>query len=198
MQIDFQKCYTALNLEAGADWQDAQDSYRRLVHEWHPDRHNTTPADNHHAQLYFIELTRSFDAIRKYYRRYKRMPLLRNLGSTATVGTDHFSNSESLLNKARNREQNMQMLRRNNLKKHAILALGAGLGLAVLFFLFSLDRQLAVQASEDAKRELQNSTPSRFQKSQTEINRAEAKGAFIVQDPAGGALGQDGALFEQN
>lgn len=197
MQIDYQQCYTTLNLDLGADWQEAQESYRRLVHKWHPDRHTITPAKSREAQSNFIELTSSFDAIRKYHRKYKRMPLLRNADTAAQIGTDQFSNNESLLNKARNRDLDERTARRSDFKKVAVLMLGAGLGLGVLFFLFSLDRQLAAKASDEAKRVLEKTQPSPFQKSSSEVNRAAAKGAFITGDPARGALGQDGALFEQ-
>jgi len=183
MQIDYHSCYKTLQLESDANLQAAQMAYRRLVHEWHPDRHNESKLDNKRAQEHFIELTSSYNAIRKYHRKFKRMPLA-PIKTHANATRNHYTPSDSLLKREKKQEAN-QFKARNRV---VLWGLGAGCCIAVLILLFEFDKRVNAKAGAEAHRELETVAPSRYERTQDEVNRGQKAGTFVTHQPVGGKL----------
>ncbi len=198
MPISYRQCYDMLELPYSADWDTTKRKYRKLVHDWHPDRHRNSESARERAQERFIELTNSYDRLRKYQRQHQRMPLVHALHEASPNDEQILPANESLLNQARKRQRHERKQKRSAVWRHSGLLLGLGFALVVLWFLFSLDKRLSNLAVDEARRELANTEPSPYQRSVDEINRGEARGAFLEHDPARGAIdGQGGgAVFQ--
>ncbi len=74
MSTQFHRDYELLELDRISDWDTARANYRRLVNIWHPDRYSNRPVEREHAQKVFIELTKSFNNLRNFYREKNRLP----------------------------------------------------------------------------------------------------------------------------
>lgn len=60
------------DLTADSAWEDVQAQYRRLVQQWHPDRHPL--ASRAEAQAEFIEIVAAFKTLRLHYGEQGRLP----------------------------------------------------------------------------------------------------------------------------
>lgn len=74
MSVDYQSCYERLEIDSPVNWTDLNSHYRKLVHTWHPDRYTGSNPDI--AEKKFIELTKAFSALRKYYNAHHKLPTL--------------------------------------------------------------------------------------------------------------------------
>ncbi len=71
----FERDYQMLDLGRDANWQEAQENYRRLVNRWHPDRFTDRPRERQLAQSRFIDVTKSYNNLRNFHRENRRLPL---------------------------------------------------------------------------------------------------------------------------
>ncbi|MBX2883597.1 MAG: J domain-containing protein [Granulosicoccus sp.] len=75
--VAYKSYYELLELDDKSDWEDARSCYRRMVHLWHPDKFSNRPRERAHAQQRFIALTKSYHALRSFYRIHGHLPFER-------------------------------------------------------------------------------------------------------------------------
>ena len=88
MNTNFKSQYEILGLSEQTDWPTVQHTYRRLVHEWHPDRHLGDQRQNELAEQRFIQLTQAFNTLRDFQRKNHRLPLQSHLSGQTSNQTD--------------------------------------------------------------------------------------------------------------
>lgn len=70
--LSYQQCYEILALQNQADWDQAESSYRQLVHQWHPDRYQGD--DPSEATRRYIEITKAFKKLRDFQKENDSLP----------------------------------------------------------------------------------------------------------------------------
>lgn len=185
METDFKKHYDILDIHGPVDWATLQSTYRKLVNQWHPDRPHNANSDTN-AELRFIELTKSYNALRDYYRKNRKLPDVRRSYQYSDpeiaepVSLDERgAHWNPVSHKYREDEEAKRgALRNYGLAGAAILLLILSLGV-----LFILDVTARSKAAERARDVVNASEPSRFTASPDQVRRAEARGNFILADP---------------
>ncbi|MFK8081553.1 MAG: J domain-containing protein [Granulosicoccus sp.] len=190
-KTQFAEHYQQLEIDDRANWDSAQSSYRKLVHVWHPDKFTSRPRERLHAQQRFINLTKSYNALRDFYRTNQRLPFQ----SVHTASKDQKPklehDSQEPKRSASVAEVDSSVLRRDPEKsaystgnsgnrRKIIWALA---GLSILFFtatLFLILDQKLNQATAEIGREVIKDAPeSEFLLNNTEIRRSQTRGAFV-------------------
>ncbi len=193
MANDFLRDYESLQLAKNASWNDAQSSYRKLVHHWHPDRYAQRPRELAHAQKQFIELTKSFNNLRTFYRQNDRLPFeLNRVSSTAPPVPKKHQRVESVVDL----EPNLKILNNGKNKKSFFItakplawtALAGVLIIGSLALMFVLDMQIRQRNIEQAREVLKNTKPSEFLPKSDSIKQQNNRGA-ILNNTAQGRLG---------
>ena len=210
MSHDFRQDYEVLALDDGADWATARATYRRQVNVWHPDRYVERPRERVHAQQRFIQLTRSFDSLRHFYRANRRLPFepIRAAGAPGAAGASGSSEAvgeaaagadgtpgsagrpseEALLEAGilHARRQAAPRRRTRSLLWPAVVAAVMAVTAGVFVV---LDRN-ARQATLDEGREvLRRTAPSEFMPSASEVQKRSSRGTFVERE--------DGRLGDQ-
>lgn len=195
METDFKKHYDILEVHDRVDWPTLQNTYRKLVNQWHPDRCRHTlgkqgeqTPDEQSAELRFIELTKSYNALRDYYRENHKLPNIKKsykyhepeLVDTVYMDVDEKADH---WNSGRQKSREEKAIDKNTLRKLGL----AGATILLLVFslgvLVALDSNAKSKAIERARSVISASEPSPFNVSAAELRRANAKGSFLLADP---------------
>ncbi len=195
MANDFHRDYESLQIARDARWDDAQSSYRKLVHQWHPDRYALRPRELAHAQKRFIELTKSFNNLRNFHRLNQRLPFEQKAPSATTSSVmkeqqriDPVGATEAdleILNKSK------KTSRANQTSKSSPWLWTALTGLLLvgsLALMFVIDDRARKQNLEKAREVLQQSRPSEFLPNKEDIKKRNNRGAILT-NSAKGKLG---------
>jgi len=192
---DFLKDYESLQLAKDANWNEAQTSYRKLVHQWHPDRYAQRPRELAHAQKQFIELTKSFNNLRNFHRTHQRLPFER-VGKPKpdsavpdkqhrVESTDGLEPDLSILN---NSKKTFKSGIASRLKPFIWTGLAAMLIISSLALMYVLDTRAKKRNMEQAREVLKDTKPSEFLPNAEEIRKQGNRGA-IMDNTAQGRLG---------
>lgn len=183
--------YKQLELDDRADWNVARANYRRLVHLWHPDKFASRPREREHAQQQFIDLTKSYNELRDFYRKNKRLPFQSVSAARDTdepLEQDFHIDDERTVDSAAvdasvlsrdPSERGKTGKKAGNTGKiiWAIAGLLIMMG-TVIGFLY-MDRK-ANQAIAEIGREVVKEAPeSEFMPSSEDIRRSQTRGAFV-------------------
>ncbi|MEE9334084.1 MAG: DnaJ domain-containing protein [Granulosicoccaceae bacterium] len=195
MANDFLHDYESLQLAKDASWNEAQTSYRKLVHRWHPDRYAQRPRELAHAQKQFIELTKCFNNLRNFYRKNDRLPFERNRVSAAkpsvpkkqqrVESVNGLEPDLKILNNGKNKNNNSLFAK---LKPLVWTALAGVLIIGSLAVLFVMDKQTRQRNIEQARDVLKDTKPSEFLPKTDRIKKQNNRGA-IMNNTAQGRLG---------
>lgn len=170
----FERDYQMLELGREADWDEARESYRRLVNRWHPDRFASRPRERQHAQVRFIEVTKSYKNLREYHRSNGRLPLqdpaLRDTQQSAGTPPEptlrsngHASRGASVANEAGLFAENNRLTSPKKSKLNiglwsmAVIALVATISLFVV-----LEKRVSEKVRQDGIDVLRETEPSEF------------------------------------
>ena len=205
MTHDFRQDYEALELDHGADWATARTAYRRQVNLWHPDRYTQQPRERVHAQQRFIQLTRSFDSLRNFYRANRRLPFepIRAERRVAAAADDGPSPDGSDADAGRPgraaRPSEKEVLeagilnlraptgrpRRSGLGKLLWPAAAVALVLVTLAAFLVLDRSARQATLAEGREVLKRTEPSEFMPSAAEVQKRSSRGAFVEREDTG-------------
>jgi hypothetical protein len=187
----FRSDYEQLGIDDGADWAVAQKSYKRLVHVWHPDRYSQRPRERVEAQQKFIELTKSFNNLRTFYRANDRLPYQRIELSTPQTPKQHqqVKPSEACVQESsllQPRKPGARPVSDLSMRRRLLWLLPGVLMLAGTLALFIvIDRKAKQRTVEQAREVLRQTSPSEFMPSSLEIKKQSSRGAFIERDGSG-------------
>jgi len=194
--IDFSGHYARLELSDQASWANARNKYRQLVNRWHPDRFEQKPRERAHAQQQFIEMAKSYNALRSFYRTNHRMPF-QSLEAAAAAETssqgkptdygdaDIWRDSDVIpeagIFAGGSASSERKKREKNHRSKHRMwLAVAASLLVATVLFFLIVD-QITTQAVMERGREVVEQAPeSEFMPSAAEIRRSQSRGAFVT------------------
>ena len=59
--------FDTLGLPYGTPWEDVKKTYRRLMRQYHPDRHSETPESERRATMKTQEITTAYELIQQHY-----------------------------------------------------------------------------------------------------------------------------------
>jgi hypothetical protein len=71
---DFGDCYAVLGLPADTEWDVLRPHYRRLIHQWHPDRFAADSVQQRLAEERIKQITAAYQALDKYRRDHGVLP----------------------------------------------------------------------------------------------------------------------------
>jgi len=181
----FRRDYEQLEIDDVADWATARGSYQRLVNIWHPDRYAQRPRERIHAQQRFIELTKSFNNLRTFYRAHNRLPYQRIQTQQSsqpkpaqTVRSARATVEESSLLRPR-KESAIDDETLSNRRRLLWVLPGILMMLCTLGLLVVMDHNEKVRNIENAKEVLRNTEPSEFLPSAEELKKQSSRGAFV-------------------
>lgn len=75
MSVNYRKCYEALQLHPGANWEELRKRYKHLAQHCHPDRFHGDPDALREAEAGLRQLNAAYKILEDYYRRHNRLPL---------------------------------------------------------------------------------------------------------------------------
>lgn len=181
----FKHDYAMLELHEFDTWKAARANYRRLVHKWHPDKYTHRPREQAHAQQQFIELTKSYNSLRTFYRTNQRLPF--------ESVNQHSKAGDNSARKSRKTDQNVEdsiLGRKAGAGKPAqassksygkifwfIGIFAMMIGTAALSLMLDLNANKATM--EIGKETLRQTPQSEFMPSAAEIRKNQARGAFV-------------------
>ena len=183
--------YEELELNDRADWDAARASYRRLVHLWHPDKFTNRARERAHAQKRFIDLTKSYNELRDFYRKNQRLPfqsISAAEGVKPPVQPDEHSRQEfttdtqTLDSSVLSRDPAKRGLSGINTRKAgkiAWLLLGICIMFATVFGFLVLDRKANQAIAEKGREVVKEAPESEFMPSAADIRRSQTRGAFV-------------------
>jgi len=169
VSTQYRRDYELLELDRISDWDAARANYRRLVNVWHPDRYSDRPDEQEHAQKIFIELTKSFNNLRNFYREKNRLPYQFEAIESVSQAEPHpeqrIETNESdvtqsgILKQRKSADAYTQNQRpkRSPLFIPALLTIAGGIGIFIY-----MDMSEKNRASQEAARVLSNTEPSEF------------------------------------
>ncbi|MFK7993646.1 MAG: J domain-containing protein [Granulosicoccus sp.] len=183
--------YEQLQLSDRANWDIARSSYRRLVHVWHPDKFASRPREQVHAQQQFINLTKSYNALRDFYRKNQRLPFQSVHAASTPKATrqpdsrpeaPESSNAPMPDSNVLSRDPAPRNQRRNIPRKARNVAwvlLGVITMLSTIMFFLIVDRN-ANRATAEIGREVVKEAPqSNFMPTAAEIRKSQTRGVFV-------------------
>ncbi len=195
MKIDYQKHYDHLQLDyQKTDWKTLQSSYRKLVNECHPDRFADDELMQANAQAKFIQITTSYNFLRDFYRKNRRLPLQRydsdeDLAEYKDMNLNENMISDTSLLKKKRKEIDSNRARKRSLRP-LVTALCGLMLVGMIFMLFTLDKYGTKVAVDNARETINSTEPSPFLRSQEQVSRGTSRGVFLENDPANGTLGK--------
>lgn len=74
MHLNYTRCYQALDVLPGTEWQDIRAAYRNLVQKWHPDRFPDDLGQRSLAEEKLKEVTEAYRVLEQYYRKNGMTP----------------------------------------------------------------------------------------------------------------------------
>lgn len=80
---DFGDCYAVLGLPADTEWDALRAHYRRLIHQWHPDRFAADSAQQRLAEERSKQITAAYQALDKYRRDHGVLPPVNSVATPA-------------------------------------------------------------------------------------------------------------------
>jgi len=181
----FKQDYKMLELHEFDTWKAARASYRRLVHKWHPDKYTHRPRERAHAQQQFIELTKSYNSLRSFYRANQRLPFesanqptkARNESERKPRINDQYV-EDSILG----REGSARSPQYEGAKSYGKVFWFFGI-FAMMIATAALSLMLDLNANkanmEIGKETLRQTPQSEFMPSAAEIRKNQARGAFV-------------------
>ncbi len=184
--------YEQLELHDRANWELARANYRRLVHLWHPDRFAQRPRERAHAQQQFINLTKSYNVLRNFYRKNKRLPFET---ASATINGESESSMNNTFDEqgldntpppevdagilARDPADREKKISPKSMQKLGWLMAGGAIIFGTILLFLVIDKR-ANQATAQQGREVVKEAPnSEFLPSASELRRAQTRGAFV-------------------
>lgn len=187
----FALSYKQLELDDRADWAIARANYRRLVHLWHPDKFTGKPREREHAQQQFINLTKSYNELRDFYKENKRMPF-QSMSSARGVyepSPDVQNQSEEVVADSQTLDSSVlsrdPATRGNSRRKPGkaakiawVLAGMLIMGATVFGFLI-MDRNANRAVAEKGREVVKEAPESGFMPSAADIRRSQTRGAFV-------------------
>lgn len=187
----FTQHYRLLELNDRDDWETARVHYRRLVNLWHPDRFAQRPREKAHAQQQFINLTKSYNALRNFYRKNHRLPFQSAHAASKKVKTrqppepqthrpahDETTMDDNLLAREPSRRGSWSR-KPGLLRKLAWLAAGGTVMAGTIMFFLVLDRNANRAIAEQGREIVKDAPKSEFMPTAVEIRRSKTRGAFI-------------------
>ncbi|MFK7855173.1 MAG: J domain-containing protein [Granulosicoccus sp.] len=181
----FKHDYKMLELHEFDTWKTARANYRRLVHKWHPDKYTHRPREQAHAQQQFIELTKSYNSLRSFYRANQRLPF-ESANQPAKAGNQSEQkpkrNSPHVEDSILGRERSVRSPAHEGAKSHGKIFWFIGIfammiGTAALSLMLDLNANKANM--EIGKETLRQTPQSEFMPSAAEIRKNQARGAFV-------------------
>lgn len=188
----FKHDYKLLDLDDRADWKNARASYRRLVHQWHPDKYSHRPREKVHAQQQFIELTKSYNSLRSFHRIHQRLPFepaSKNASfqtETPASGDEKATKSAEQLNTFEKGILGRESEARTKTPVHSItnsklfwIFTAFSMMIATVAVFLVLDLNANKANIEKGKEVLRQAPASDFMPSAAEIRKSQTRGAFI-------------------
>ena len=105
--LSYQQCYEILGLQNHADLAEAESSYRKLVHQWHPDRYQGE--DPSEATRRYVEITKAFKKLRDFHKDNKTLPF----SSVDDVATNETSSAAEEQKQESKKQQNSNQAKSN-------------------------------------------------------------------------------------
>ena len=72
---DYRSDLAALGLQPGAEWEEVRSQYKRLIGQWHPDKHAMNAADVTLAEEQSKKITAAYAALEQLHRDYGGLPV---------------------------------------------------------------------------------------------------------------------------
>lgn len=69
IQKNLERCFAVIDADPNTDWADIEKKYRKLVHQWHPDRNSDKNSE--FAKSKFIEINSAYKTLKLHYRSKK-------------------------------------------------------------------------------------------------------------------------------
>lgn len=183
--------YELLELDDRANWDAARANYRRLVHLWHPDKFTNRPRERAHAQQHFIDLTKSYNELRDFYRKNQRLPFqsmsAAHDAEQATQPEEKFGKefnpeSQTLDSSVLSRtpsQRNQSRGKSGRTGKVIWLMLGIFVLFATVAGFLVLDRKANQAIAEKGREVVKEAPESEFMPSAADIRRSQSRGAFV-------------------
>lgn len=193
-QPSFKSDYAVLQLHKSADWAAARASYRQLVHLWHPDKFIQRPAERAHAQLQFINLTKSYNSLRNFQRINGHLPFqtiashqTRDAGKSekpdaskpGETSHDRRGTAEDRSGRAPAAKavKNVTAHRKN--RGATWMATGALMMIATIVFLLVQDNKATKARLELGREVVRQAPPSEFLTDNVKIRKSQTREAFL-------------------
>lgn len=191
--IDFDVAYKTLKLKKQADWATARNHYRKLVHQWHPDKYADRPLELDNAQKQFVALSKSYNRLKDFHTLHKRLPFEHSQPEQDKAGAPVGAASADSPKKSNVDPNNLDLgtLSRDKDKVDArlvkkspiakilwsIVAMAVVVGTIMLFFI--LDQKANQKNMALGRKVLKEAPESEFTPTPSEIRRGESKGVFL-------------------
>ena len=189
----FARHYKTLELDDNASWNVVRGNYRRLVHQWHPDRFANRPREKVNAQQQFIDVTKSYNELRQFFRENSRLPF--ESASLSTAGKEGKKPSgkaqANAFDSASLEQSGTGIFGRDpdqrsdydkapfGWKKALWFAAGGSVMLFTIVGFLLLDRKANQNIAEQGREIIKETPPSEFMPSAEEIRRSQTRGAFV-------------------
>ena len=192
-KTEFARHYEHLELDDKADWDTAREKYRSLVNLWHPDRFAQRPREQIHAQQQFIDVTKSYKALRSFYRTNERMPFqsARVTSQKHSKQTDHEHDASHLGDDVipstegssilgRDKPKNgLAAVKPHRLRNILLVTAVCAMMLGTILLFLILDRKANQAVMEKGREVIKDAPESEFLPSASEIRRSQTRGAFV-------------------
>jgi hypothetical protein len=184
-KTDFTGHYERLGLDDRATWDNAREKYRQLVLRWHPDRFEQKPRERAYAQQQFIEMSKSYKALRTFYRKNHRLPFqsLRAASETKSsqAAADTGIRGDSADGGIFDRTATPAPGARQSKSRRGRIwfAVAASFMVGTVMFFLILDRKTTQAIVEQGRDIVEQSPKSEFMPSTAEIRRSQSRGAFV-------------------
>ena len=192
-QGDFKADYRTLKLKQNADWATARNHYRKLVHKWHPDKYSDRPTELENAQKQFIALSKSYNRLKEFHSRNKRLPFENSPPETprpdATLNVDSDNpsmrsnvdpNNMDLGTLSRDKSRiDPRLDKKSSVAKILSLIVASVVVVGTIMLFFILDQKANQKNMARGRQAIKEAPQSEFTPTPSEIRRSESKGAFI-------------------
>jgi len=190
-KTQFARHYQQLEIDDRASWDTAQANYRRLIHVWHPDKFSRRPREQIHAQQRFIDLTKSYQALRDFYRSNHRLPFQsvriapqerRPSRANVQPAKEQTIDTSTLDSSVLSRDPAMRKrspIPRGKIRKSLWLVAGASIMFMTATLFLILDRKQNQATAEIGREVLRDAPQSEFMPTSSEIRRSQTRGAFV-------------------
>lgn len=70
----YHDCYKILGIDPSCSWKELRQSYKHLIHKWHPDRYDDTSGEKALADEKIKSINIAYNQIQQYYRSNSTLP----------------------------------------------------------------------------------------------------------------------------